>query len=271
MKFIRKCPKCSKDILYSRKDSLKRAIDEERNCYDCSIIKGDKHYRFGKHCSNTTKQKISKTKTGVPIHSDKHRKTLSEKWKTDRNPSKSNPSFLGKKHTKETKEKMSKSRMGKNYGLIGENHPMFGRKHSEETKIKLRLAKIKSLEKLGKLTSPNYNPIASEFFRNLESINGWDGYYAPKNKEYYIKGLGYWVDYYEPNLNIVIEYDEKHHFRDNRLKDKDIERMINIIKLLKCQFTRYNSVTSELIDYTFYPSTSTHSTLSNAARLEPPA
>lgn len=41
-----------------------------------------------------------------------------------------NQNFLGKSHSKETKEKMSKSK-------LGEKNPMYGRHHSEETKKKL--------------------------------------------------------------------------------------------------------------------------------------
>ena len=46
---------------------------------------------------------------------------------------KNNP-FYGKKHTKEAKDKISKSRIGK-YG--GDKNPFFGKKHSEETRKKL--------------------------------------------------------------------------------------------------------------------------------------
>ncbi len=47
-------------------------------------------------------------------------------------------SFTGKKHTEETKRKMSLTRRGN-------NHPFFGRKHSEETRIKIRLARAKQV------------------------------------------------------------------------------------------------------------------------------
>ena len=62
---------------------------------------------------------------------------------------KNNPNF-GKRHSKETKEKISKSRIGQlrseetrkkmsqnHADYSGQNHPRFGTKHSEETKRKI--------------------------------------------------------------------------------------------------------------------------------------
>lgn len=46
--------------------------------------------------------------------------------------------FNGRKHSKETKEKLSVLNKGK---ISGEKHPMFGRKHSQETKDKISAIK----------------------------------------------------------------------------------------------------------------------------------
>jgi hypothetical protein len=37
-------------------------------------------------------------------------------------------------------------------------------------------------------------------------------------------------------------YDEKHHFKNGKLVDKDIKRMQHIINHLKCKFIRLNDV-----------------------------
>jgi hypothetical protein len=50
-------------------------------------------------------------------------------------PGKDNP-FFGKKHTEESRSKMSESHKGK---FAGENHPFYGKHLSEETKAKLSL------------------------------------------------------------------------------------------------------------------------------------
>ena len=72
-----------------------------------------------------------------------------------------NNGFLGKNHTEETKQKISKSLYGKKRGPMleetkqklsaankgkhnhkGENSPFYGKEHSEETKQKIRLAHL---------------------------------------------------------------------------------------------------------------------------------
>jgi hypothetical protein len=93
---------------------------------------------------------------------------------------------------------------------------------------------------------PNFNKKSIEYFENLEKEREWDGYYIGKNKECFIEDLGYFLDYYEPNLNIVVEYDEPRHYVSGQLRPKDVQRMENIISHLKCQFYRYNERLNEL-------------------------
>ena len=59
----------------------------------------------------------------------------------------------------------------------------------------------------------------------------------------------YFVDYYEPELNIVIEYDEKHHFKGGELKEKDVLRMEYIKKTLHCRFFRYTESNNVILEY----------------------
>ena len=90
----------------------------------------------------------------------------------------------------------------------------------------------------------------SAYFKQLEVNTGWDGiYYGKSDKQYFINNLGYLPDYYEPNLNIVVEYDEPRHYRFNKLIEKDIIRMNRIKEHLKCRFLRYNEYTKELKEY----------------------
>lgn len=50
---------------------------------------------------------------------------------------------------------------------------------------------------------------------------------------------GYFVDGFIPELNRVIEVDEKHHFdKKDQLKSKDIERQNKISEKLGCEFLR---------------------------------
>ena len=51
--------------------------------------------------------------------------------------------------------------------------------------------------------------------------------------------MGYYVDGYDENKNVWIEYDEKAHFNDlGQLHKKDIKRQQEIIKELNCKFIR---------------------------------
>ena len=74
------------------------------------LCAGEKHPMFGKHHSDETKQKISKSHKGKPAHNK------------------------GKPMSEETKKKLSESKKGL---LSGEKNPMFGKHHSDETKQKI--------------------------------------------------------------------------------------------------------------------------------------
>ena len=65
-------------------------------------------------------------------HSEDTKKKISEAVQGQNHP------FWGKTHSQESKEKMSESKRG-------EKHNRFGTQHSEDTKLKMKLAKIKYL------------------------------------------------------------------------------------------------------------------------------
>lgn len=158
-------------------------------------------------------------------------------------------------HTLKTKQKMS----GKNNGMYGthryENkNPFHGKNHTDDSKRKMRIAACKRILKLqrndkdGRIN--NVGIKEGNYFDIIEKENGWNGvYYKKSNKQFLIENLGYFVDYYEPNLNIVIEYDEPRHYVYKNLKEKDIKRMDEIKSNLNCKFLRYNEYTKELKEY----------------------
>jgi hypothetical protein len=128
------------------------------------------------------------------------------------------------------------------FNLTGEKSPSYGRKHTEEEK--LRMCKPRSdafrqklREKaLARGGGPNYNEGACEFFTLLNDLYDWDGVFATRGGEYQV--LGYSLDYYEPNLNLVIEWDEEGHYTDDQLGPRDRRRQREIIKHLGCCFIR---------------------------------
>jgi hypothetical protein len=107
-----------------------------------------------------------------------------------------------------------------------------------EVRIKLREASIKirkNLKKFGYKGKGNFNPRACELFNIINKEMNWNGQHALNGGEY--KVLGYYLDFYEPTLNLVIEYDEKHHNKTREIK-KDKIRQELIIGKLNCKFFR---------------------------------
>ena len=75
----------------------------------------------------------------------------------------------------------------------------------------------------------------------LNEERNWNLQHAENGGETYC--IGYWLDGYDKDLNIVFEYDEPAHYKDvqnNILNEKDIQRQQNIINELHCEFWRYN-------------------------------
>ena len=137
------------------------------------------------------------------------------------------PLSTGRTHTQETKQKISKNHA--KY-WTGKKRPM-----TDESKNKLRLSTIDFIKRNNGQCFPRYNPVACKIFNQINEELGLTGTHAENGGEFYIKELGYWVDYYEPNLNIVIEYDE---FAHRRKQKKDVKRQQQIETLLKCKFVR---------------------------------
>lgn len=253
--FYRNCPECN-DILYYKTLKIKKTADRlNRICKKCSNT-GYRNPNYGKPCPESVRDIISEKLKGRIVSKEtkeKRSKSLSGK---------NNPMFgkkgeicpnFGAKRTEEHKLKLKELKTGiplKKEHRDNISKSQMGRKHKDETIKKMRISKVEYILKKNGGVRPSYNLKACELFSILEERNNWDGFFATKNKEYHLTELGYFLDYYEPNLNIVIEYDEpKHYYIDNKLKEKDINRMNEIKEYLKCDFFRYNERTKELLKY----------------------
>jgi hypothetical protein len=157
---------------------------------------------------DSTKQKISKSTKG---------KTYEERY--------------GKDKSQELKELRSLQRKNKKFG---------SRTQSEKRKIRLGMIKYKNQNLLrGGQLSPNYNKEGCIFFDKLIKESGNFIQHAENIGEFYIKELGYWVDGYDKENNIVYEYDESHHYDINgKLNKKDKLRQTEIENFLQCSFIR---------------------------------
>jgi len=175
-----------------------------------TLLKGENNPMFGK----------------IFTCSEEHRKKISESLKGENNPN------FGKTFSEEHRKKISES-------LKGENHPNFGKTHSKETKRKLRISAIKNVENRCGQCSPAYNPEACKIIDEYGKENDYNFQHAENGGEYNIEELGYWVDGYDKEKNVVIEIDEKHHFDiDGNLSEKDTQRQKEIEDFLKCEFIR---------------------------------
>ncbi len=161
----------------------------------------------------------------------------------------------GRAWSEEYKEKMSKIRKGKTWEEIyGEEREQrlrenngekiskakMGHEVSKETRRKLRKARIEQLKEIkgeGQL-SPCYNLDSIEIIEQLGDKLNCSFQHAENEGEFFIEELGYWVDGYDENKNIVLEYDEDFHFKNGKLQESDQKRMNEIINYLNCGFIR---------------------------------
>jgi len=247
MIYSKNCPSCGNIQIYSNKYTLKYAIQLEIKCTCCSHIGNTHNTQTKLKISNTsrgrivteeTKQKISTTLNGRIVTKETRQKmSISAKNKppisdeTRQKNSKSNKKYYethkhhqtGKPRTPVTKQKISTTQTG--------------RVHSIETKRKIRISSISYIEKCklnGGQLSPSYNsssiPILEQKAKELNIV---DLQHAENGGEYFINELGYWVDGYSKDKNIVIEYYEKFH---NKKIKRDLRRQKEIIKFLNCEF-----------------------------------
>lgn len=124
---------------------------------------------------------------------------------------------------------------------------MTGKHHSEERKKQIRESTIKYIESTKGPMRVRYNKNSISVIESIGEEHGWNLQHAENGGEVYVDG--YWLDGYDKDNNVVVEYDESRHYKDpynNILIDKDIIRQNYIIEHLQCDFYRYNEVTGKL-------------------------
>ena len=99
-------------------------------------------------------------------------------------------------------------------------------------RISSRLKTIKRIKKNklnGNQLVPNYNSNACDLFDKISKQKNIYIQHAKNDGEYFIKELGYWLDGYDKENNIVYEFDEEYH---KYQIEKDIIRQNEIINYL---------------------------------------
>jgi len=122
-----------------------------------------------------------------------------------------------------------------------------GKKHTKETKKKQRISTIRYLNKTKGQLSPRYNINSISIIEKIGKNHSYNFQHAENGGEYYIDDLGYFLDAYDSDKNVVLEIDEKHHYDINgNLKEKDVIRQQNITEYFNnighkntCKFIRF--------------------------------
>jgi len=235
------CPKCKKVVIYKTKSSLNRSVRKKSICKRCLLLKEKTKGPFLKICCGCKTKSYYKNYNSY--NSGKRNRKLCKKCSAKLRI----PTMLGKHHTQKTKEKLSIINLGKHKG---KNNAFYGRKHSIESKIKMRKSLIDRIKKKYRIQSLRFNELGCKYLDTLNKKKGWRLQHALNGGEFYVNQLGYYVDGYDKKRNIVVEYDESHHYyASNKLKEKDEKRMIEIKRIMNCRFFRYNVFTDKLKEY----------------------
>lgn len=234
----RNCPNCNKLLTYKSNNYYRKACNFNKKCKSCthighkhtdksrekmSIIKsGINNPNFGKIGPNAGKQKI---KGDYVINGSRY-------WKRDCPQCKCEILYKSKRN-RDLSTKFCK----KCTNL------------SPEKRLKHRLSILKFIHENHGGIRTMVNPTACKFIEEYGKTHDYKFQHALNGGEFYIKELGYFVDGYDREKNVVFEYDEAHHFSNGKLKQKDIQRMIEIKNYLKCKFIRYNEKINETVEY----------------------
>lgn len=163
--------------------------------------------------------------------------------------------MMGRNRSEETKNKISETmtelfREGKIIAVSGENHSMYGKKRPLEIRKKISKKLLLRKKTLGYINSFETRRKIRISTINYRKINGFFGKVIGKNEKQILDELqkslklkiirqysiiGYFVDGYIKELNLVIEVDERYH-RKNINKDK--VREADIKQELNCGFVR---------------------------------
>lgn len=111
-----------------------------------------------------------------------------------------------------------------------------GKPQSIETKRKIRISTLKYLSETQCQVVPRYNKQSIKLIEEFGSKHGYKFRHAENGGEVFLEKLGYWLDAYDEQNNVVLEIYERHHYRNGILRKKDVQRENEIKKLLGCKF-----------------------------------
>jgi hypothetical protein len=159
-------------------------------------------------------------------------------------------SILGKREkSAEWKREISKAFKGRFTGKRGKGFSLstpeinakksaslMNRKFSDEHRRNLRISVAKRVQASGGF--PRFNHKACELIDIYGKEHGFNFQHALNGGEFHIKELGYWVDGYDKEKNVVIEIDEKYNHCRKGAAERDEKRQREIENFLGCTFIR---------------------------------
>lgn len=252
--FSRNCPDCGKTMEYKAEYLLKRSLNGTGLCRECflkswdrfsgknhsteykelrsHIMKGDANPTKGKQHTPNTIKKIKEKRVNQVISEETRKKmSISHKGKviSEETRKKMSKSFTGREVSEETRLKQSKSRKQYFKKMTNEEYDEYCKQR--------RLVSIEQWETKHDVY-PNYNRNSIQILEEkAKELLITDLQHAENGGEMYIKELGYWVDGYSKEKNIVIEYYESFHSKQIK---KDLKRQKEIQDFLKCEFIVIN-------------------------------
>jgi ribosomal protein S27E len=227
----RNCPKCSIELLYKTKEGKDAANTRNAKCKDCQN-KATRIYetpdKLERNCPDCGK--LMQYTKGKDLSIRRHR------WLRD---------------TRENRLCNKCVRSGSRNGMAGtsrcgKDNPNYGNKWSKKQKTRMREISVKKYIERGYILT-NYNPNACKYFDKLSKEKKWNLQHAENGGEVVVNG--YFLDAYDKDRNIVVEYDEPNHFLGGKLKQKDVDRMNEIKQTMGCTFYRYDERTKKIKRY----------------------
>jgi very-short-patch-repair endonuclease len=97
----------------------------------------------------------------------------------------------------------------------------------------LRKHRLNQIKKSGGTAA--FNELACKYFNMINKKLKLNGYHALNGGEK--EFIGYSLDYYDPKLKLIIEWDEKRH-HEPKIREKDLIRQEKLLNALQCQFYR---------------------------------
>lgn len=139
-----------------------------------------------------------------------------------------------KKYGKEEADRMNME-VTKKKIKYGEENGNYGRPKRKQEIERMRISAINRVMRQGCPVA--YNPNSIPIIEQFGKTHGYNFIHAENGGEYQVPNTTFFVDGYDVEKNVVLEFDENYHFSEKQSR-KDKERQDMIGNVLKCKFIR---------------------------------